>query len=162
LERQLRETRERLQATVEQLEVANEELASSNQELLSLNEQLLTSNEELRGSREEVQLVNHELQGVNRELETKVGELNRTHNDLKHLFRSTRIATIFLDRKLRIRTFTPSIRAVFRLLESDIGRPISDFASRSSGDTLIEDAERTLRTLKRVERTIMLENGAWH
>jgi len=113
LERELRETRERLQSAVAELGAANE-------------------------------------------------ELDRAHNDLRHLFRSTRIATIFLDQKLRIKSFTPAIRAVFRLMETDIGRPITDLASRSAVDTMIRDAERTLRTLKRVERTVRLENGAWY
>src|SRR5262245_55596297 len=97
LERELRETRERLQSMAEEYETAIEELKSSNEEMVSVNEELQSTNEELETSKEELQSVNEELQTVNHELTVKIDELDRANSDLKNLYESTEIATIFLD-----------------------------------------------------------------
>lgn len=39
---------------------------------------------------------------------------------------STDVATLFLERQLRIRFFTPAVRRVFRVLPGDVGRPLAD------------------------------------
>ena len=119
LELELHETRDRLQATIEEYETAVEELKSANEELQSTNEELQSSNEEHETAREELQSVNEELHTVNAELNAKVDELDRAHADLRNVFDATRVATIFLDRDLIIRTFTPSARDV----QPDLDRP---------------------------------------
>src|SRR5262249_18713739 len=58
IERELRETRERLQSMMEEYETAIEELKSSNEEMVSVNEELQSTNEELETSKEELQSVN--------------------------------------------------------------------------------------------------------
>jgi two-component system CheB/CheR fusion protein len=140
LEHELRSTQERLQATIEELETSNEELSSANEEFQSVNEELETSKEEL-------QSVNEELETVNAELRRKVEELNHTNGDLQNLLDSTQVATIFLDRELRIRNFTPAINTVFPLRPSDIGRPLTDLAQRFADADLASDAKAVLRTL---------------
>jgi two-component system CheB/CheR fusion protein len=50
VERELRETRERLHATVEEYETGLEELKSANEELVSVNEEQQSTNEELEAS----------------------------------------------------------------------------------------------------------------
>src|SRR5262249_22009113 len=128
LERELRETRERLQSMAEEYETAIEELKSSNEEMVSVNEELQSTNEELETSKEELQSVNEELQTVNHELTVKIDELDRANSDLKNLYESTEIATIFLDRDLIIRSFTPAVTRIFNLIPGDRGRPLSDIA----------------------------------
>jgi two-component system, chemotaxis family, CheB/CheR fusion protein len=130
IERELQETRERLQSTIEELETANEEFRSSNEELTSVNEELQSTNEELETSKEEMQSVNEELNTVNSQLSHKIDELDRTNSDLTNLFQSTQIATIFLDRNLVIRSFTPAVTKLFNLIAGDRGRPLSDIAGR--------------------------------
>jgi two-component system CheB/CheR fusion protein len=49
---------------------------------------------------------------------------------------STDIGTIFLDRQLCIRKFTPAVTRVINLLEQDIGRPFSDLAIPFAEDLL--------------------------
>ena len=63
-------------------------------------------------------------------------------NDLNNLLNSTDIATLFLDRALCIRWFTPAMKALFELMPADIGRPISHFAQRFSGGDLADDAKQ--------------------
>lgn len=130
LERELRDTRERLQSTIEEYETAIEELKSSNEELVSVNEESQSTNEELEASKEEMQSLNEELSTINAELAGKVDELDRAHSDLRNLFESTRIATVFLDRNLVIRNFTPAASAFFNLRPADIGRPLTDLTSK--------------------------------
>jgi two-component system CheB/CheR fusion protein len=154
LEMELRATRERLQTTTEELESSNEELKSGNEELSSMNEELQSANEELETSKEELQSINEELQTVNAELNARVEELSRANSDIANLLESTQIATVFLDRNLAVKSFTPAAKDVFRLVESDTGRPITHVRARFQSDTVQEDAERVLRTLATIERQV--------
>lgn len=160
MEAELRLTRERLQATTEELESSNEELKSSNEELSSMNEELQSANEELETSKEELQSINEELQTVNFELNSRVDELTRTNNDMSNLLDSTQIATVFLNRQLLVKGFTPAAKDVFRLVESDTGRPILHVRPRVEIENLQADAEKVLRTLTSIERPVKSnENG---
>ncbi|MDX8520754.1 CheR family methyltransferase [Mesorhizobium dulcispinae] len=160
LEKELRETRERLQITTEELESSNEELKSSNEELSSINEELQSSNEELETSKEELQSINEELQTVNAELNIRVDELSRANNDMANLLESTQIATVFLDRDLCIKSFTPTARDLFRLVESDVGRPLAHVRPRFPADGLQTDMEQVLQKLGTIERQVEgIDNG---
>jgi len=154
LEAELRATKERLQTTTEELESSNEELKSGNEELSSMNEELQSANEELETSKEELQSINEELETVNAELNARVEELSRLNSDIANLLESTQIATVFLDRDLHIKSFTPAAKDVFRLVESDAGRPVTHVRARVHIETLEEDAERVLRTLAPIERQV--------
>jgi len=154
LEMELRAAKERLQTMTEELESSNEELKSGNEELSSMNEELQSANEELETSKEELQSINEELQTVNSELNARVEELSRANSDIANLLESTQIATVFLDRDLTVKSFTPAAKDLFRLVESDTGRPISHVRARFDADTVQEDAERVLRTLSTIERQV--------
>src|SRR5690606_25834173 len=95
---------ERLEAELLQ---AKKELRSTSDELETINEELQSSNEELQTTNEELQSANEELKSVNFELKTKIGEISVLHYDVENLFISTQIATLFMDRDLNIRKFTP-------------------------------------------------------
>ena len=162
LESELKATRGELQTTVEELETSNEELKSSNEELLSMNEELQSANEELQTSKEEMQSVNEELATVNSELNGKVELLDTANADLQNLFRSTEIATLFLDRNLHIKRFTPAATAIFHLIDSDVGRAIGDFASRLADSDLVSELKSVLRTSQTIERQAYLpETQSW-
>src|SRR5262245_14712430 len=158
LEADLTSTRERLQTTIEELETANEELKSSNEEFQSLNEELQSANEELETSKEELQSVNEELETVNSELNSKVEGLDRANSDMKNLLESTQIATVFLGNDFRIKSFTPAITDVFNLIDSDVGRPITDIAARLKYD-LVPDVRRVQRTLAPAEQEVKGDKG---
>jgi two-component system, chemotaxis family, CheB/CheR fusion protein len=115
-ERELVELREQLQSKVEEYETALEELKSANEELESVNEEMQSTNEELETSKEEIQSMNEELQTVNAQLSAKVDELDRANGDLRNLFESTRVATIFLDRLMMVRGFTPAVTGIYNLI----------------------------------------------
>lgn len=159
LEQELEATKADLQTTVEELETSNEELQSANEELLSLNEELQSSNEELETSKEEIQSVNEELETVNQELNHKVAELDQTNADLRNLLHSTDMATVFLDRQLHIKWFSPAAKRLFNLIQSDIGRPIMDITAKFDHSALESDLEEMLRSEQVVEREVETSDG---
>lgn len=160
LERELREMREQVQSTAEQHDTALEELKSSNEELHSVNEELQSTNEELETSREEIQSMNEELQTVNAQLVSKVEELDRLNSDLRNLFESTKVATIFLDRFMVIRSFTPAVGGIYNLIPGDIGRPLTDITSQLGYVTLEDDFHRTMQVLQPLERRVTKRDGS--
>jgi two-component system CheB/CheR fusion protein len=162
VEQELQETKERLQSTIEELETANEEFKSSNEELLSVNEELQSTNEELETSKEELQSVNEELQTVNAELNNKIEELDRSNNDLNNLLQSTQIATVFLDRNLVIRSFTPAVTKIFSLIPTDRGRPLTDIVSRMNHQDLQTDVHAVFERGEVIERAIRLVDSEAH
>ena len=162
LERELRDTRDRLQSMMEEYETALEELKSSNEELVSVNEELQSTNEELEASKEELQSLNEELQTVNVELIDKVDALDISNSDLFNLFQSTQIPTIFLDRELRIRTFTPPVSSLFKVLPTDAGRPLTDFSGVLNYPELAEDVVDALARGKPIEKQIASADARSH
>ncbi len=155
-------TREELQSVTEEHETAVEELRSANEELHSVNEELQSTNEELETSKEEIQSVNEELHTVNAQLQDKVEELDRVNNDLKNLFDSTQIATVFLDRQMVVRSFTPAIATIYNLIPSDIGRPLTDIVSSLRYDRLSQDTASVLKSLAPLERQVTSGDGSAH
>jgi two-component system, chemotaxis family, CheB/CheR fusion protein len=151
LERDLIATRQDLQATIEELETANEELQSANEELQANNEELQATNEELETSREELQATNEELETVNAELKRKNDELLRAQDDVNNLFAGASIGTVILDPELRIKRFTPAAAQVFKLIDTDIGRPLTDIASSLCYDRFEEDIRDVLESLGKKE-----------
>jgi two-component system CheB/CheR fusion protein len=159
LEHELAATQVLLQTTVEELETSNEELTSTNEEMQSSNEELQSTNEELETSKEELQSVNEELMTVNIELETKVHELSHANNDMNNLLSATEIGTLFLDLDLNIKRFTPSITDVIKLIQSDVGRPLSDITSSFGGVDLSQLSAQVLENLAPYEGDVTTAEG---
>lgn len=162
LDNELREVHDRLQSTVEEYETALEELKSANEEMVSMNEELQSTNEELQTAKEEQQSINEELHTVNHEMAAKIEALDLANADLRNLFENTRIATVFLDRRLMIRSFTPSSADVFKLLPGDVGRPLTDITCALDYPDLRTDIEEVLRTGTPRERSVSRQDGRAH
>jgi two-component system CheB/CheR fusion protein len=152
LEDDLRYSRENLQATIEELETSNEELQATNEELIASNEELQSTNEELHS-------LNEELYTVNAEHQRKIEELAELNRDISHLLENTDVATVFLDRELRIRRFTSQVRQVFELIDEDVGRSIHVFASKLRITDLFEQLRGVLETGKPYEREVLSVDG---
>jgi len=144
MERELETTRNDLERTLQDMEAANEELKSSNEELLSMNEELQSANEELETSKEEIR--------------TSGDMVARAHDDLENLLRSTRIATIFLDDNLNIRSFTPAATEIYGLIPTDIGRPLTQIVPNVLSMPPLPSAQ-TLRHSEIHETTVLTPTG---
>jgi two-component system, chemotaxis family, CheB/CheR fusion protein len=147
LERELSTTRSDLEQTVQELEATNEELKASNEELLSMNEELQSANEELETSKEDLQATNE--------------SLARSNSDIENLLRSTKIATVFLDKQNKIRGFTPAVTAIYALIESDVGRPISDLSSNVPGMPPLPLQEQLVEPDFVSHHTVQTQDGRW-
>ncbi|WPP48861.1 CheR family methyltransferase [Catalinimonas niigatensis] len=152
LEGELNNTKQELMAVSQELEANREELQASNEEMLSSNEELQSTNEELQSS-------NEELYSVNSELKRKIEELTTLNYDINNLFESTDIAIAFLDEKLNIRKFTPSVAMQFRIRSTDIGRPLSDLNKKFEDKNFEKDLLQVLETGELIEKEARNQNG---
>ena len=134
LQDELSYTKENLQSAIQELETTNEELQATNEELIASNEELQSTNEELHS-------VNEELYTVNAEYQKKNVELQELNDDIEHLLNGTDVGTMFLDRDLCIRKFTPRVGDVFHVIPNDSGRPLRSFSHELMHPTLMRDIE---------------------
>jgi len=153
VETELRVTKENLQATIEELETSNEELQATNEELVASNEELQSTNEELHS-------VNEELYTVNAEYQKKIAELTQLTADMDNLLESTQVHTLFLDRDLCIRKFTPRIGETFHLVPQDVGRRIDSFTHNIDHPALIADLIRVMDTGQPLEQQVRDHHGS--
>lgn len=161
LENELAHAKESMTAMLEEQQASNEELKSTNEELQSTNEEMQSTNEELETSKEELQSVNEELVTVNSELQGKIEQMAAMQDDMKNLLDNLRLGTIFLDRHLYIRRFTRDATQLFRLVATDVGRPLADIRSELQGEDLLADAAAVLESLVPVEREVRSAAGVW-
>jgi two-component system CheB/CheR fusion protein len=154
LEQDVVVARRKLVALQADYDSSEQELRSANEELLSMNEELRLSNEELHTSREELQSINEELVTINAELSENNRQLGDANSDLRNIFDSTDIATIFVDRHMRLRRFTCAATSILRMTASDIDRPMASLKWHVDYATLEEDVRELTRTLQPVEREV--------
>jgi two-component system CheB/CheR fusion protein len=162
LEHELQRTKQHLQETIEQSEVSSEELKASNEEMQAINEELRSATEELETSKEELQSINEELLTVNTELKAKVEETDKVNDYLTNLIASTEIATVFVDRNMRIRWFTPRATEIFSMLPVDTGRSLMDITHRLDYSEMAEDAATVFESLNMIEREVYSSDQRWY
>ncbi|MEZ4867481.1 MAG: chemotaxis protein CheB [Caldilineaceae bacterium] len=161
LEEELQTTRQRWQSTIEDYAATKEEMKAANEELQSMNEELRSTTEELETSKEELQSTNEELLTVNEELQQKIAETLQAHSDLQNLFVATDIATLFLDRELRVVRYTPPAATLFNFIPPDRGRPLGHLRSNLRDEQLEQDARAVLQSLIPLEREVESQNDQW-
>ena len=148
LEHDLQFTRENLQATIEELETSNEELQATNEELLASNEELQSTNEELFT--------------VNTEYQSKMIELTELNNDVENLLGATRFGLLLLDENLEIRRFSPEVAHVFKLLNSDVGRPITHISHYLTNGDPVRMVQEVQATSQPLEQEVRTQKGRWY
>ena len=152
LETELRYTKENLQATIEELETSNEELQATNEELVASNEELQSTNEELHS-------VNEELYTINSEHQNKIVELSELTRDMDNLLQCTEVDTVFLDKDLRIRKFTPRAGRRFNFLPQDVGRRIDTFTHEIRCEGFTSKVQTVLDTAAPHEEEVRGRDG---
>lgn len=143
------------------IDQAAEDQKIATEEALSVNEEYQAANEELLTSKEELQSLNEELTALNSQLQETIDRERTSADDLQNVLYSTDIATLFLDRDLNIRFFTPTTRALFAVIPGDVGRPITDLRSLATDSELVADARAVLAKPHPIEREIETPEGKW-
>lgn len=128
-----------------------EELEASRQELQALNEELRTVNDQLNISNEEVNDVNAQLHAKIQELETQ-----------SHVLSSGAVMTLFLDKDLRVRWFTPAVSELFPLMPSDTGRQITELVPRFVDPHFIDDVKTVMRGGEPLEDEVRNVESRWY
>ena len=80
-------------------------------------------------------------------------------NDMRNLLDNVNVGTIFLDTRLAIRRFTREATKVFRLVPTDLGRPLLDVKSDLQGEDVVLAAQGVLDTLQPWEREVQTGAG---
>jgi two-component system CheB/CheR fusion protein len=102
------------------------------------------------------------LVAINQQLHHSLDQQRTLTDGLQNVLFSTDVATLFLDRRLRVRYFTPATTMLFDVTERDIGRPLAKIASLAVDAALSGDAHKVIRTLQPIEREIEAHTGAWY
>ncbi|MET3113557.1 chemotaxis methyl-accepting protein methylase [Pedobacter sp. CG_S7] len=153
---------EELKELKEKLNTAYEQLSSSNENVQSFNEELLSANEEMQSTNEEMQSVNEELHTINSEYQVKNKELLEINDDLNNYFRSNINGQLFIDKDLKLMKFSPGAVKQINLLETDIGRPISNITTNIKFETIAEDIKKVLSDGSVITKEIETNDGKWY
>jgi two-component system CheB/CheR fusion protein len=159
LRQELAVNKESLQTIIEEQEATNEELKSANEEIESSNEELQSTNEELETAKEELQSTNEELVTLNEELSNRNLEMRMINSDLNNLLSSIQLPIVMVDNQLLVRRVTPAARTAFSILQSDAGRPISDFRSNVDAPDLEDLLREVIESLETRERRVTDKHG---
>jgi two-component system CheB/CheR fusion protein len=82
---------------------------------------------------------------------------------MNNLLAGTGIGTIFVDHKLRIQRFTPTVTQVINLILTDVGRPVGHIVSNLVGyDRLVADLREVLDSLVPKEVEVQTQTGTWY
>jgi len=150
-----------LRAVISESDSSSEALRASNEELQSVNEELRSTTEELETSKEELQSVNEELTTVNYDLKLHLEASAKANDDLQNFLLASEIATIFVDRGMRIQRFTPKVADIFNVLATDVTRPLFDITHRLHYPQMEADARDAFESLRPIEREVESVDGRW-
>ncbi|MCC2962873.1 PAS domain-containing protein [Massilia sp. IC2-278] len=151
--------RRTLRQTIDQAELSTSRLVAANDTLRETVKAMRATIDELEIGHEELQSRNEELHTVNAELRMRVDETAKANDDLRNLIASTDIATLFLDRELRIQRYTPRATRIFNLIPADAGRPLAHITNRLDHPRLLDDAAAVVATLEPSERELRSSDG---
>ncbi len=155
LEDELKEVKDKLRSTYEQLDASNENMQSFNEELISANEEMQSTNEEM-------QSVNEELDTINSDYQLKNKELLVLNDDLNNYFRSNINGQLIINNDLILMKFSPGTVKQINLLESDIGRPLSNITTNIKFETIIGDIKQVLAKGIIITKEIETNEGRWY
>lgn len=153
---------EELKELKDMLHASNERLDASNENLQSFNEELISANEEMQSTNEEMQSVNEELHTINSDYQLKNKELLEINDDLNNYFRSNINGQLFIDNELRLMKFSPGTTKQINLLETDIGRPLSNISTNIKFETIIDDIKKVIEEGSVITKEIETNNGKWY
>lgn len=154
LEHELAEARDYIRHADQEQETALEELRAANEEIGSANEELRIANEQLESTKEELQSNNQELQNRNE-------DLRLLSDDLTNLLNAINTPVFIVDRRLRLRHFTPAAAEQFRVADKHLGQSLAAFHHQLPWANLEQLAREAINSLTTETQEIQDEKGHW-
>ncbi len=148
LEEELGEVKEHLQAAYKKLDASLENTQAYNEELLSANEEMQSLIEELHTINADYQLKNKELLEIN--------------DDLNNYFSSNQNGQIFVNADLLLTKFSPAAIKHINLVETDIGRPVSNISTNIKFETIVSDIKKVIDNGGVITKEVETLNGKWY
>jgi len=162
LDQYTRSLEDELKELKDQLHTLYERLDASNENMQSFNEELISANEEMQSTNEEMQSVNEELHTINSDYQLKNKELLEINDDLNNYFRSNINGQLFVNNDLELMKFSPGTVKQINLLESDIGRPLSNISTNIKFETITDDVKQVLQKGTILTKEVETLNGKWY
>ena len=106
--------------------------------------------------------MNEELDTINSDYQLKNKELLELNDDLNNYFRSNVNGQLFINNDLQLMKFSPGTVKQINLLESDIGRPLSNISTNIKFETILEDIKAVLEKGEIITKEIETNNGKWY
>ncbi len=153
---------EELKELRDELRTAYEKIDASNENLHSFNEELLSANEEMQSTNEEMQSINEELHTINADYQAKNKELVEINDDLNNYFKSNVNGQLFVNRDLFLMKFSPGTVKHINLLETDIGRPLSNISTNIKFETIEADIKEVITNGGVITKQVEANNGKFY
>jgi two-component system, chemotaxis family, CheB/CheR fusion protein len=132
------------------------------QRIRDSEQELQFSRENLQATIEELETANEELYTVNTEYHAKILELTELNNDVETLLNVSQIGKLMLTEDLEVRRFSPRVATIFRLGESDVGRPLSHVTHTLRHFDPIAAMQGVLSTRTPGESEVQTDDGTWY
>ncbi len=94
-------------------------------------------------------------------LKCHIADLARSNRYLEDLLEATDVATVFLDRELRIKRITPSAKRLLRLNSTDLNRALAEISFGIDYPEFVADVESSAHTVQPARREIRVPDG-WY
>lgn len=162
LETEVLQLRATLSRTADQAEAHISNLVARGEELLTTIDELHAGADELERRNDELLAANGSLEAERERLRRELAGAAQAHDDLANLVASSDVATLFLDRDMRIVRYTPRIATLFDVTPADVGRPLAHLASRLDRPRLADEAAAVFETLQAMECEVRGMDGRDH
>jgi PAS domain S-box-containing protein len=116
-------------------------------QLLATCAELQTRNQELEIAEQQLSRENRKLQVANERLKANLENLEKAHDTVLSLLRTTDVATIALDDKLRVRNFNQTAASLFNLRSGDLRRPLETLTWNFRDAAFVADCREVTRNL---------------
>jgi len=116
-------------------------------------------NEELQATNEELQSLNESLSTNHLDLQNYIDHLFGAKIEVENLLNHIDEPTLFLDRNLCIKHFTPKTTEIINLILADVGRPVNHLVFNIHYQYLTDDAQTVLKTQEPMETGCLDKQG---
>ncbi len=89
-------------------------------------------------------------------------ELSELHNDVDNLLSASQIGNLLLDENMEIRRFSPKVSKIFKLLDTDVGRPLTHINHYLLNVDPLKIIETVQQQGVMADQEVQTDDGRWH